>query len=88
MIQDDTHTINSELYHLSSNIYHLTFIIDDDGSEVKIPARKIYTNLAPLLKRSGKRVIYISTDEGNRGFFKPFEEAGYELRWMGITIKY
>merc|ERR1712166_876318 len=54
--------------------------------EVKISAQQIFDNLAPLLKRSGKKKIYISTDESNKEFFSPFTDAGYEI-WFWNDVK-
>jgi len=54
--------------------------------EVKITAQQIFDNVLPLLKRSGKKKIYISTDEQDKNFFTPFTKAGYEL-WFWNDVK-
>ena len=38
---------------------------DFQYSEVKLAAERTFSNIEPLLKRSGKKKIYISTDEVN-----------------------
>eukprot|EP00041_Stephanoeca_diplocostata_P019612 m.426018 g.426018 ORF g.426018 m.426018 type:complete len:499 (-) comp21350_c0_seq1:83-1579(-) len=55
--------------------------------ETRISAQKIFDNVAPLLSRSGQTTLYISTDEHNRTFFKPFADAGYKiLFWRDLAI--
>jgi len=61
---------------------------DFQYSEVKLAAERTFSNIEPLLKRSGKKKIYISTDESNRNFFHPFVSAGYELAfWDDVKPK-
>ena len=36
---------------------------DFQYNEVKLAAERTFSNIEPLLKRSGKKKIYISTDE-------------------------
>ena len=57
--------------------------------ETRQPARAILQNVKALLEqffaarpKAGKRVVYIASDETSEDFFKPFAEAGYEVRLL------
>lgn len=56
-------------------------------AEVKIDASKLLDNVRPWLKVSGKKKIYIATDEKDKSFFDPFRREGYEIvHWRDLHI--
>jgi len=55
---------------------------DFQYQEVKLGAKHLFDNVKPLLERSGKKNIYISTDETNHAFFQPFYDSGYKIKFF------
>ncbi|KAJ1409774.1 hypothetical protein B484DRAFT_403114 [Ochromonadaceae sp. CCMP2298] len=45
-------------------------------------AEVIWSNTRHLLDPSVSKLIYIATDEGNRSFFAPFMQAGFEVKFL------
>jgi hypothetical protein len=60
---------------------------DFQYQETRISASQIFTNVEPLLKRSGRQRLYISTDERDASFFEPFRKAGYSVTlWRDLNV--
>jgi hypothetical protein len=50
--------------------------------DTRISAETIWQNTKHLLNASISSIIYISTDEKDKSFFKPFYESGYTIKFL------
>jgi hypothetical protein len=57
---------------------------DFQYKETRLPAEEIWGSIRPMLNASVTRLIYISTDEKDREFFRPFttDNSQYRLRYF------
>jgi len=55
---------------------------DFQYTQTRLDCLEILDHVVPLLNKAESRILYISTDEGNKKFFKPFTQSGFKIYFL------